>query len=196
MRLFKKDYEKHSDEELMLLFIKGDRKAFEQIYHRYGNYLVNYFNRKLWQDREKAEDFAQELFGKIIDRPNMFDTDKNFKTWLFTIASNMCKNEYKRVEIRKNTRNDLPEGFEGRSNDELADQTVDKNTFADSLKYELDKLKENHKEVFMLRHFEGLSIKEIANVLEINEGTVKSRLHNVTKDLASKLAMYRKLIAE
>ena len=196
MRLFKKDYVKYSDEELMLLFIKGDRKAFEQIYQRYGNYLVNYFNRKLWQDRDKAEDFAQELFGKIIDRPHMFDTTKKFKTWLFTVASNMCKNEYKRVEIRKNTRNDLPEGFEGKSDDELADQTVDKNSFADSLKFELDKLKDKHKEVFMLRHFEGLTIKEIANVLEINEGTVKSRLHNVTKDLASKLAMYRKLIAE
>lgn len=196
MRLFKKNYENYSDEELMLLFIKGDRKAFEQIYQRYGNYLVNYFNRKLWQDREKAEDFTQELFGKIIDRPEMFDTEKKFKTWLFTIASNMCKNEYKRVEIRKNTRNDLPEGFEARSNDELADETVDKNSFAESLKYELSKLKDKHREVFMLRHFEGLSMKEIANVLEINEGTVKSRLHNVTKDLSSKLAMYRKLIAE
>lgn len=196
MRLFKKDYEKYSDEDLMLLFIKGDRKAFEQIYQRYGNYLVNYFNRKLWQDREKAEDFTQELFGKIIDRPKMFDTNKKFKTWLFTIASNMCKNEYKRVEIRKNTRNDLPEGFEAESHDELADKTVDKNSFGESLKYELNKLKDKHKEVFMLRHFEGLSIKEIANVLEINEGTVKSRLHNVTKDLAAKLAMYRKLIAE
>jgi RNA polymerase sigma-70 factor (ECF subfamily) len=64
------------------------------------------------------------------------------------------------------------------------------------LKSELNKLNDKHKEVFMLRHFEGLSIKDIALVLEINEGTVKSRLHNVTKDLASKLAMYRKLIAE
>tara|TARA_R110002096_G_scaffold279708_1_gene473940 strand:- start:140 stop:730 length:591 start_codon:yes stop_codon:yes gene_type:complete len=196
MRLFKKDYVKYSDEELMLLYIKGDRKAFEQIYQRYGNYLVNFFNRKLWQDKEKAEDFTQELFGKIIDRPKMFDTTKKFKTWLFTIAANMCKNEYKRVEIRKNTSYDVPDGFEGRSVDDLADVNFDKQSFSESLKMELNKLKEKHREVFMLRHFEGLSLKEIADVLDINEGTVKSRLHNVTKTLASKLEVYRKIIAE
>ena len=196
MRLFKKDYVKYSDEELMLLYIKGDRKAFEQIYQRYGNYLVNYFNRKLWQDQEKAEDFTQELFGKIIDRPDMFDTNKKFKTWLFTIASNMCKNEYKRVEIRKSTRHDVPEGFEAKATDELVDKTLDKKSFVNSLQDELNKLKDKHKDVFMLRHFEGLSLKEIAETLEINEGTVKSRLHFVTKTLAGKLEIYKKLIAE
>jgi RNA polymerase sigma-70 factor (ECF subfamily) len=195
MRLFKRDYKRDSDEELMRLYIKGDRKAFEQIYHRYGDYLVNFFYRKLWQDREKAEDFTQELFRKIIDRPAMFDTTKMFKTWLFTVASNMCKNEYKRSEIRKDSRKDLPEGFEGRSNDEIADKIFDKQSFKESLDIELSKLKEKHRQVFMLRNFEGLSIKEIAEVLEINEGTVKSRLHNVTKDLASKLEVYRKIIA-
>jgi len=195
MRLFKKKYKIYSDEELMSFFIKGDRKAFEQIYERYGNYMVNYFNSKLWQDREKAEDFTQELFSKIIDRPAMFDTTKKFKTWLFTIASNMCKNEYKRVEIRKNHRNDLPIGFEARDTTELQDKKVDKNTFSDSLQFELSQLNDKHKDVFVLRHFDGLSIKEIAEVLEINAGTVKSRLHHVTKTLASKLAMYRKIIA-
>jgi len=196
MRLFKKNYEKYSDEELMLLYIEGDRKAFEQIYARYGNYLVNYFNRKLWQDLEKAEDFTQELFGKIIDRPEMFDTSKKFKTWLFTIANNMCKNEYKRVEIRKSTSHEVPEGFEAKSTSELADKQLDKQTFAESLQIELDKFKDKHKDVFMLRHFEGLSLKEIAITLEINEGTVKSRLHFITKALAEKLEIYRKLIAE
>ena len=195
MRLFKKNYKSCSDEELMSFFIKGDRRAFEQIYERYGNYLVNYFNSKLWQDREKAEDFTQELFGKIIDRPAMFDTTKKFKTWLFTIASNMCKNEYKRVEIRKNHRNDIPEGFEAKDTNELQDKAVDKQSFADSLQFELKKMNDKHRDVFMLRHFDGLSMKEIAKVLEINEGTVKSRLHHATKLLASKLELYRQIIA-
>jgi len=195
MRLFKKNYKTYSDEELMSFFIKGDRDAFKQIYERYGTYLVNFFNSKLWQDREKAEDFTQELFGKIIDRPAMFDTTKKFKTWLFTIASNMCKNEYKRVEIRRNHRNDLPEGFEAKDNKELQDKSVDENSFSDSLQLELNRLNDKHKDVFVLRHFDGLSMKEIAEVLGINEGTVKSRLHHATKTLASKLEVYRKIIA-
>lgn len=195
MRLFKKNYKTYSDEDLMSLFIKGDREAFKQIYERYGTFLVNYFNSKLWQDREKSEDFTQELFRKLIDRPAMFDVTKKFKTWLFTIASNMCKNEYKRVEIRKNHRNDLPIGFEAKDCNELQDKTIDKKLFSKSLQFELNKLNDKHKDVFVLRHFDGLSLKEIAEVLEINEGTVKSRLHHATKSLASKLELYRKIIA-
>tara|TARA_B110000211_G_C13954723_1_gene497781 strand:- start:39 stop:626 length:588 start_codon:yes stop_codon:yes gene_type:complete len=195
MRLFKKNYKTYSDEDLMSLFIKGDWEAFKQIYERYGTFLVNYFNSKLWQDREKSEDFTQELFRKIIDRPAMFDVTKKFKTWLFTIASNMCKNEYKRVEIRKNHRNDLPIGFEAKDCNELQDKTIDKKLFSKSLQFELNKLNDKHKDVFVLRHFDGLSLKEIAEVLEINEGTVKSRLHHATKSLASKLELYRKIIA-
>jgi RNA polymerase sigma-70 factor (ECF subfamily) len=196
MKLFKKDYIKKSDEDLMRLYIKGDRKAFEQIYERYGNYVLNFFYRKLWQDREKAEDFTQEVFTKIIDKPNLFDPSKKFKSWLFTVAANMCKNEYKKQEIRKDSRNDLPEGFEAKSNSIGADNLVDENNFGATLKIELSKLKDTHREVFMLRHFEGLSMKEIADVLEINEGTVKSRLHNVTKQLAGRLEVFKKLIVE
>ena len=125
----------------------------------------------------------------------MFDTTKKFKTWLFTIASNMCKNEYKRVEIRKNHRSDLPIGFEAKDGNELQDKILDKKSFSDSLQVELNKLNDKHKDVFMLRHFDGLSMKEIAEVLGINEGTVKSRLHHATKSLALKLELYRKIIA-
>lgn len=196
MRLLKKNYSKRSDEELMSLYIKGDRKAFEEIYNRYGNYLLNFFNRKLWQDREKAEDFTQEIFTKLIDRPEQFDTTKKFKTWLFTIASNMCKNEYKRMEIRKSTRNDVPEGFEAKASVKTADLSVDESDFATQLKTELNQLNEKHKEVFMLRHFDGLSMKEIAETLGINVGTVKSRLHNTTKLLAKKLNTYNTLLTE
>lgn len=54
MRLFKKEYATYEDEDLMRFFIKGDRKAFEQIYDRYENFMINFFYRKLWSDREKA----------------------------------------------------------------------------------------------------------------------------------------------
>ena len=76
MRLFKKNYETYDDEELMLLFQKGDRKAFEEIYERYSDHLVNFFYQKLWQDREKAEDKTQDIFSKIIQNPKLFDPTK------------------------------------------------------------------------------------------------------------------------
>lgn len=192
MKLFKKDYTTYSDEELMRMHSEGDAAAFETLYDRYERFMVNFFYRKLWNDREKAEDFAHNLFAKIIEKPESFDLSRNFKTWLFSVANNMCKNEYKKQEIRKNTSYDVPEGFESKDNEDLQDKEVDKNNFKEQLKIELGKLNEKHREVFMLRHFEGLSINEIAEALEINPGTVKSRLHHATKDLADKLKVFRK----
>jgi len=196
MRLFKKNYETYNDEDLMLLFQKGDRKAFEQIYSRYSNHLVNFFFQKLWQDREKAEDRAQDIFSKIIQNPDLFDATKKFKTWVFTIAYNMCKNEYKRHEVRKNTKYEISEGIEAQDENDLGDTQVDKMNFKMRLKIELDKLKTKHSEVFTLRHDQGLSLKEIAEILNINEGTVKSRLHYTTKYLAEQLAEFKTIISE
>ena len=192
MRLLKKDYSKYTDEDLMRSFIEGDKIAFEQIYERYESFMVNFFYRKLWSDRIKAEDFAHDLFTKIIDKPESFDLSRNFKTWLFSVANNMCKNEYKKQEVRKNTAYDVPEGVEATDKTVLPDKQVDKNNFNEQLKIELNKLNDKHKEVFMLRHFEGLSLNEIAESLEINAGTVKSRLHHATKTLAEKLTVFRK----
>jgi RNA polymerase sigma-70 factor (ECF subfamily) len=176
----------------MRFFIKGDKKAFEQIYTRYESFVVNFFYRRLWNDSEKAEDFAHDLFTKIIDKPDSFDPSRTFKTWLFSVASNMCKNEYKKQEVRKPTGYDLPEGMDSKDENTLQDVEIDKTNFNEALKKELDKLNDKHREVFMLRHFEGLSLNEIGEALEINTGTVKSRLHLATKTLADKLEVFRK----
>ena len=194
MRFFKKDYSKYTDEDLMRSYIEGDRMAFEQIYDRYEQYMINFFYRKLWRDRIKAEDFTHDLFTKLIDKPDVYDPARPFKTWLFSVANNMCKNEYKKQEVRKNTGYDIPEGHEAKDGAELPDKEVDKSNFNEQLKIELEKLNDKHREVFMLRHFEGLSLKEIAETLEINAGTVKSRLHHATKTLAEKLEVFRKTI--
>lgn len=192
MKLFSKNYSHYNDEDLMRFFIKGDKKAFEQIYTRYESFVVNFFYRRLWNDSEKAEDFSHDLFTKIIDKPDSFDPSRTFKTWLFSVASNMCKNEYKKQEVRKPTGYDLPEGMDSKDENTLQDVEIDKTNFNEALKKELDKLNDKHREVFMLRHFEGLSLNEIGEALEINTGTVKSRLHLATKTLADKLEVFRK----
>ena len=106
----------------------------------------------------------------------------------------MCKNEYKKQDVRKNTSYDVPEHFDGKDTNDGADVEVDKKSFNEVLKIELNKLGDKHKEVFMLRHFEGMSLDEIAETLEINTGTVKSRLHHATKTLADKLEIFRKTL--
>lgn len=187
MRLVGKTYATKSDEELMNLLSKGDKPAFDEIYFRYAKIMKAYFKRLLWKDDEKAEDFTHDLFAKIIQKPESFDASRSFKTWFYSVANNMCKNEYKKQEVRKNTRNGLDELHVVRDSVTNVLNEVQDQFFAQSFEKELENLEQKHREVFELRHFDGLSIKEIADILQANEGTIKSRLFYATKYLAEGL---------
>ncbi len=95
MRLFKR-HTNQSDNELMLKITKGDHKAFSILFDRYQQKLANYFHKMLWNDYDMAQDFTQELFTKIINKPELFNPTYQFSSWVFSIASNMCKNAYRK----------------------------------------------------------------------------------------------------
>ncbi len=186
MRIFQKQVKQLSDEELMKLLSKGNQKAFDEIYLRYSDVLFGYFMKMLARDKEKCEDMVHDLFAKIIRKPDYFNVNRSFRTWVFSVACNMCKNEYKRMSVRKHVSND----FEPTKSLQAESDTLKKvheSTFSESFYKALNALDEKHKNVFALRHFEGLSMKEISETLEINEGTVKSRLFYATKTLAKEL---------
>jgi RNA polymerase sigma-70 factor (ECF subfamily) len=149
----------------------------------------------LWQDKEKAQDMVHDLFAKLIVNPSSFDANRSFKTWLFTIACNMCKNEFKKIEVRKNVSNSLDQHYSLKSDDNVLNTVQDK-FFKVAFDESMERLDDKHREVFSLRHLQGLSMKEIADVLEINEGTVKSRLFYATKQLAEKLKDYQSILIE
>jgi RNA polymerase sigma-70 factor (ECF subfamily) len=187
MQLFKPSYSSLTDEKLMQSLARGDKKAFDEIYKRYAKALKGYFMRMLWRNEVKSEDFVHDLFVKLIHNPDAFDATRSFKTWLYSVACNMCKNEYKKQEVRKGTSLGVDQFYS------ISDKGVDvlnevqMSHFGDQFEKSMIELKTEHQEVFTLRHLDGLSIKEIAEVLAINEGTVKSRLFYATKYLAEKL---------
>lgn len=191
MRFFKTSYKDLTDEVLMQKITSGDKRAFDDLYTRYATPLLNYFHRMLWKDREKAEDFVHDLFAKIIQKPESFDASRSFKTWVYSVANNMCKNEYKRQEVRSGTRNGL-EDYTAVSDETVnALQQTHHTLFGEEFKQKLDELDEKHREAFVFRHIEGLSIKEIAELLKISEGTIKSRIFYATKYLAEGLIHYQ-----
>lgn len=194
MRLVKPKYQEMTDESLMIAISKGDQRAFDQIYARYSGPLLGYFIRLLWKDREKAEDFVHDIFAKIIKKPELFDPTRSFKTWIYSVANNMCKNEYKKQEVRKNTSNGLDESYGVKDHNANVLSEVFDNQFKGEFEKSLEDLDAKHSEVFKLRHIEGLSIKEIAEILEISDGTVKSRLFYATKYLASSLEAFNPLL--
>lgn len=193
MALFGRKYESVTDEKLMVLIAKKDKRAFEEIYDRYSKRMLNYFFKMLWQNEEKAQDIMHDLFAKLIEKPELFDETRNFKTWIYSIAHNMCKNEYRRVEVRKNTSYEI----KGDVEDEKGKNTIkdlDLKDFHEKLNDVLKTIDESKSETFKYRYFEELSIKEISEIMECSEGTVKSRIFYTLKILNAELEEFRGIL--
>ena len=183
-------YQDLADSELMKLVAKQDERAFSIIYDRYNVLLINYFYKMLWQDREKAQDFMQDFFAKLIEKPKLFDPSRNFKTWMYSVANNMCKNEYRKQANRSNTSYGLNEETQVADKQFDIEKKTDEQVFKEKLNEELDKLDDKQKSTFVLRYFEELSVKEIAKTLNCSEGTVKSRIFYTLKKLSESLKEY------
>jgi RNA polymerase sigma-70 factor (ECF subfamily) len=189
MILGKKTYQHEHDEQLMALVGQHNQRAFEELYGRYGKLMFNYFLRMLWKDKEKARDFTQELFTKVYQKPHLYDPSRPFKTWLYSIAHNMCKNEYAKVEVRKEAQSTLKAESAGITSP-VAHKDMDRKTFMEKLASVLAQLDEVKRETFELRFVQELSIIEISEVMGVSEGTVKSRLFYLLKDLNGKLKAF------
>jgi len=185
--IFNRNYTKYSDEELMSKSRDGDTKAFSILYDRYGKKVHSYFYRMLWNDREKSEDFTQDLFSKIIEKPHLFQEGKKFSSWIYSIAANMCKNEYRSAEVRKKAQVELE--YTTSSFDSISEQT-DSKFFKHDLDIAIDQLNPEQRAVFILKYKQGLKIKDISDCLDCSEGTVKSRLFYAIKKLSSELEAY------
>lgn len=185
--IFGNKLNKLSDEALMSMVIDGNNNAFGLIYDRFFERLYRYFYRMLGANSEKATDFAQDLFVKIIEKPHNYNPEKKFAIWIFVLASNMCKNEYRSLEVRQ--RHIQTASFDSVSETKI-EQQLDNTQFKSDLIKEVHTLDEKHRDVFILRYEHELPIKEIATIVDCSEGTVKSRLFYSLKKLSDKLAIY------
>ena len=179
---------KKSDEELMLLIRQGEEHAFTELYHRYSKGMVRYFHRMLWKDENKAQDFLHDLFVKIIERPGSFDVSKKFSTWIYSVAHNMCKNEYRKVNFRQSVHLEQ-RGSDWSESRVLED--IDQKDFASLLEKAMQHWPEDDRSLFVFRHELEMSFPEIASVLGCPEGTARSRWFYLKKDLASRFQEFQ-----
>jgi len=183
-------YKKLADEQLMELIKQHNTAAFDELYKRYSQRLLLFLYRSLGGNEDNAQDFLQEIFLKIVEKPDLFYTDRKFSTWVFTIAHNLCKNEYRRREVRKVVENsaDIDSVTVNINNEYFyAEQIIDQKLFRSALYKELDNFDADRRNIFILRHQQNFTIKEISEILGCSEGTVKSRLFYISKKLAQKL---------
>lgn len=170
-------YSAATDNALMQAIGRNDEQAFAELYGRYGRRMYRFFYRMLWQDAARAEDFTQELFIKIIERPEAYDASRPFVTWLYTLAHNLCKNEYRRQARQNGFLPDAASSYQpGNPDQELLEK---------QLRAAIDALPSAHRQCFILRYQEELSVQAIAAIVGCPEGTVKSRLHHVIQKLAA-----------
>ena len=191
----KRNKDQNSNEaHLMSRIRSGDTGAFNELYDRYSNRLLHYFFKMLGGNEDRAQDFLQSLFLKIVEKPDHFKKGYNFKSWIFTIAHNMCKNEYRRLETTKRFSVEIEDMItENQSDHNFIDEQMDYFKFISALNEELTKIEPDHRSIFILRYQEQLSIPEIKKIVGCSEGTVKSRLFYTTKKLAKCLSEFHPL---
>ena len=184
--LFKRKINTNStDEELMSLVQKNNRKAFSMLYDRYSNKLLKFFYYRLNFDADSANDFLQDLFLKIVEKPHLFDLNKSFSAWIYSVAINIIRNEYNKQSVRSNLMD-----LYLRDSESSITINGEADDFLHNLEVELELLKPIDKEIFKLRYSDELSIREIAEIVDIAEGTVKSKLFYTQKKLSEKLYMF------
>ena len=176
MALRKVSYTAHTDEFLLPLIEAGNNIAFDEIYKRYSQKMFSYFFRMLWKNKELSEDCTQELFVKLVKNVGAFDPTKNFSTWLYSIANNMCKNEYRKKDTRLNHLSMVKDAIT--STDAV---NPDIKRFKMAVHSCTNDLAEDKRTLYILRFQENLSVPQISSILNIPEGTVKSRIFYLMK---------------
>ena len=172
-----------SDEELMLLTGQGDRAAFDEIVRRYSSRMVN-VAYKMTGDRDLAEDVAQETFYRAYRSAATYKQIAKFSTWLYTIAINLCRNELRRrkhkfYSLEEMAERDEEAGVRVNIEDEKAkpDRDVEQRELGRLIMQAIDQLPEKFRRPLVLRDVEGLSYEETGEILNLPEGTVKSRIN-------------------
>ena len=186
-----------ADEELVRRFTGGDAGAFGLLVERYQDRVYTLCLRWL-RDRQVAEEVAQDVFVAVYRALPRFRGDAKFSTWLFRIAVNHCKNKRQYQQRRQVNRHEPLEGLQqaDRPERQLAspspgtDRTVHVSDAEDLLRRGLAELDESYRAIVVLRDIQGLAYEEIADILDLPRGTVKSRLHRARAQLARSLARF------
>lgn len=172
------------DSNVVAAQLAGSSLAFSELVGRYQKRLLNFVYRTIG-DRERSEDLVQEVFVRVHRHLHRFDQEKKFSTWIYTIASNLAKNE-----LRNRSRNplvlfqtirkawddeDRPVEFEDQRY--RPDDLFRKRHLREMVEWSVAQLPKHHRVVFVLREIEGKTYEEIAEITGCNLGTVKSRLN-------------------
>ena len=182
------EHEKHCIERVL----KGDVNAFEHLVHAYEKTVYNLALRSLG-NRQDAEDVTQEAFLKAYRSLSSYRGDSKFSVWLYRIVSNLCLDQL-RARQRRPAQSLTVENDEGESEElEITDEhfsperLLDRKLTRESVQRGLASLPDDARQILLLRELQGLSYEEIGQTLDLEPGTVKSRIFRARKRLCAYL---------
>jgi len=177
-----KPTEKEIDFTLIRAIQQGDMVSFNQMVDRYKDRLMNVIGRML-SSKEEAEDIVQETFVRVYQHRQSFNFQHCFSTWIYTICLNLARNE-----LRKRKRFKFFEISEMQGNEaEFAVEPKIPSRLPEFLNTAVAGLPQKYREAFLLRDIQELPYDEVAKILDVPLGTVKSRVNRARLILREKL---------
>lgn len=186
------NYHRDTDEALMPLIQRKDERAFDELFRRYARKLQGFFWRRTGGNEAEAADLTQEVFLRVWEKAKRYNPSTNVHTWVFSIAYNLLTDYYRRIGYQEQY-TAYVQSSETEAKDENVSILLDKEQFDKALSEVLTALSEAEQLLFDLRFTQELSVAEIAMIIQIPEGTVKSRLHSLTQKLRLKLHQYESI---
>ncbi|NTV91513.1 MAG: sigma-70 family RNA polymerase sigma factor [Clostridiales bacterium] len=180
----------------------GDIEAFEQLVEKYQKKVFNIALRTI-DNYADASDMAQEVFIRVYRAIGSFKEQSSFSTWLYKITTNVCLDELRKRKNKRAVSLDEEIRFEDgeakrqyESSDPRPEDTAEKNELKRIVKEAIGKLSEEHRMAIVLRDLQGFSYEEMAVMLNLPEGTVKSRINRARQALKNILQANKELLLD
>lgn len=190
---------READREMLEAVLQGDNTAYRGLVEKYQERIYAMVYGML-RNREDARDITQEAFVKAYHKLATFRLESSFYTWLYRIAMNMAI-DFMRKRKRRGETSGFDEAVAARDGDggisevhhgDSPSRVLERKQLYSQIMDAMDKLPADQKQVILLRELEGLPYKEIAEIMDIPEGTVMSRLFYARKKLQKLLSAQKR----
>jgi len=189
---------RRTDKKLMLQYKNGDKDAFEMLYRRYEKPVLDLIYRMVI-DAGDVESLCQETFYRVVKARKKYKATAQFKTWLFQIAINLCRDRLRRMKHRSHLSLNSPVMAQSNGNIELQDcisdtsagivESFESGKLESLIKAAIASLPEEEHLVVVMKEYQGMPYSEIAEIMDCPIGTLKShnhRAHQKLKKILSK----------
>lgn len=189
-----------TDHELVARAQKGSEKAYRELLGRFQRPVFSIIYRMI-RDREQAEDLAQETFVRVFNNIDRYDPRYKFSSWIFKIATNLTIDHIRRkgldtVSIDGSRNAVTAEQIQATSitivsQDENPEELLEAKELGEEIEQAIGKLRPEYRAAILLRHVEGREYQEIAEILSLPLGTVKTYIHRGRNELRDQLQHLR-----